>query len=134
MGLVDHYINGVTGAPGVAIGTAWVVFPSTELEAVPNRLPSDIDAEIKLFQEAVRRVQGEMVKLKELMSGTLPTEERVLFDAYVMMLGSDVLIERTIERIRGGNWAVLNRIGPAASGTQEVRSVSMRFMQESGIA
>jgi phosphotransferase system enzyme I (PtsP) len=50
-------------------------------------------------------VQDEMLALKERLAGTLPSEERVLFDAYVMMLGSENLVEPTMRRIREGNWA-----------------------------
>src|SRR5918999_4468216 len=46
-----------------------------------------------------------MLLVKERMGAVLPSEERVLFDAYVMMLGSDYLVDRTVERIRAGNWA-----------------------------
>ncbi len=104
-GRPDLFIHGVSGAPGVGIGTAWVVFASADLEAVPNRIPDDQDREIRLFKEAVQAVRNEMLDLKARMAGFLPSSERVLFDAFVMLLSSDTLVDRTIEHIAAGNWA-----------------------------
>jgi phosphotransferase system enzyme I (PtsP) len=101
----DVFVKGISGAPGIAIGTALVAYPHADLEAVPDRVPEDVAREERLFRECVLRVQQEMILVKERMGGVLPSEERVLFDAYVMMLGSDYLVDRTIERIRAGNWA-----------------------------
>jgi phosphotransferase system enzyme I (PtsP) len=104
-GEVDVLIKGISGAPGVAIGTALVAYPHADLEAVPDRVPEDIAQEERLFRDSVLRVQQEMVLAKERMGGVLPAEERILFDAYVMMLSSDYLVDRTAELIRAGNWA-----------------------------
>ncbi len=104
-GRPDLFIHGVSGAPGVGIGTAWVVFASADLEAVPNRIPEDQDREIRLFKEAVQAVRNEMLDLKARMAGFLPSSERVLFDAFVMLLSSDTLVDRSIEHIAAGNWA-----------------------------
>ncbi len=101
----DLFVHGVSGAPGVGIGTAWVVFASADLEAVPNRVADDQDREIRLFKEAVEAVRNEMLSLKARMAGFLPSGERVLFDAFVMLLSSDTLVDRTIEHIAAGNWA-----------------------------
>lgn len=101
----DLFVGGVSGAPGVAIGQAWVAYPVTDLDAVPDRGGADTKREMRLFKGAIERVQDEMLELKERLAGALPSEERVLFDAYVMMLGSENLVEPTIRRIREGNWA-----------------------------
>ena len=101
----DLFVAGVAGSPGVGIGDAVVAYALADLDSVPDRLTAVPGTEVKLFQEAVNRVQQDMIELKERMGSLLPAEERVLFDAYVMMLGSDSLVQRTIERIREGNWA-----------------------------
>jgi phosphotransferase system, enzyme I, PtsP len=99
-------IVGIPGASGVALGMAVVAYVAAELESVPDREPVvSVDEEIRKFKEAVQRVQDEMGAIKERMAGVLPAEERLLFDAYVMMLNSDSLLGRTVERIREGNWA-----------------------------
>ncbi len=101
----DIFINGSPGAPGVGIGKAMVFFPSTDLESVPDQEATSIEAEIASFKAACDKVRDDMLELKARMHALLPTEERVLFDAYILMLGSDSLVENTIALIRQGQWA-----------------------------
>lgn len=101
----DRSVRGVAGAPGVAAGRAWVVFPSRDLEAVPDRRVVNTKREVRRFRRAVERVQNELHSLKERMGSVLPAEERVLFDAYIMLLGSESLNQRVQAHIRQGNWA-----------------------------
>jgi len=101
----DIMVNGIAGAPGVAVGTAVVVFPEADLDAVPDRSAKSVPEEINSFREAVSQVQQEIVNLKEQMGGLLPAEDQVLFDAYTLMLGSDSLAGATERRIEAGNWA-----------------------------
>jgi len=98
-------LNGLPGAPGVAIGRAMVVFPPANLEAIPDRPPADIEIEVQNFQEAVGAVQDDLRDYANRMSAVLPAEELALFDALLLMLGGDSLIGETVERIRAGNWA-----------------------------
>ena len=98
-------LKGLPGAPGIAIGQALVAYPPANLEVIPDRVVTDIDAEIESFQDAVQSVQDDMRDYANRMSSILPAEELALFDALLMMLGGDSLIGETIERIRAGNWA-----------------------------
>jgi len=99
-------IMGIPGASGVAIGTAVVAYAAAALDSVPDREPVvSVEEEIHAFREAVQRVREEMESIKLRMNGVLSSEELLLFDAYVMMLGSDSLVLRTIERIEAGSWA-----------------------------
>ena len=100
----DVFIEGIAGSPGVAVGTAVVVFPEANLEAVPDRQAEDAKAEKNCFLNAVAQVQQDMVELKERLS-MLPPEDRILFDAYMMMLNSDTLIKGTLDYIEAGDWA-----------------------------
>jgi phosphotransferase system enzyme I (PtsP) len=102
---VDLSLPGISGSPGVAVGTAAVVFQQSRLDTIPDRASTIPEAEIAAFTEAVTRVQREMEEIKLKLGERLPTEERLLFDAYILMLGSDTLIDGTIERIKEGNWA-----------------------------
>jgi phosphotransferase system enzyme I (PtsP) len=104
----DHpeiFIQGVTGAPGVGIGTAVVAFGSADLDSIPDRKPLNINREIQSFKRAVKRVQQEMLEIKARIGALIPSEERILFDAFVMLIGSDTLVDHTVEHIRAGNWA-----------------------------
>jgi phosphotransferase system enzyme I (PtsP) len=101
----DILIDGVAGAPGVAVGTAVVLFPEADLEAVPDRSPGAVPEEVRSFRAAVNQVQQEIVDLKQQMGRLLPAEDGVLFDAYILMLASDSLVGATVRRIEEGNWA-----------------------------
>src|SRR5680860_712439 len=104
-GEVDVLIKGISGAPGVGIGTAVVAYAHADLDSGPDRVADKPAREEALFRECVLTVQQEMIRVKERMGSVLPPEERVLFDAYVMMLGSDYLVDPTIARIHAGSWA-----------------------------
>lgn len=99
------FIEGLAGSPGIAIGTAVVLYPVSELYSIPNKEPQNIQREIESFQEAVEAVRQDMQGLADQLAPSLPTEDRALFDVYMLMLKSDSLIKNTIENIKRGNWA-----------------------------
>ena len=45
-------IHGLPGAPGVAMGTAVVIYPPADIDAIPDRHIDDIEKEIKTFDAA----------------------------------------------------------------------------------
>lgn len=98
-------LQGVPGAPGCAMGQVMVVYASADLNAVPDRSPQDLEAEVETFYTAVRAVHDEVDDLSKRLTGLVPAEELLLFDAYLRMLDSDSLVEETVARIRAGNWA-----------------------------
>ncbi|MCW8946144.1 MAG: phosphoenolpyruvate--protein phosphotransferase [Sedimenticola thiotaurini] len=102
---LNRYLSGQPSAPGVATGQAVVAYQMADLDAVPDRTTDDPAAEIAALREAVDRTQQELKSLKERLSAELPVEEQALFDALLLMLGSDTLISQTIERIEQGQWA-----------------------------
>jgi phosphotransferase system enzyme I (PtsP) len=97
-------IAGVSGAPGVGMGTAMAFF-SADLELIPDRKPKNVKSEIHAFKQAVRYAQSEMQQITSRMREHLPAAEHALFDAFVMMIGSETLVDETIKRIKKGNWA-----------------------------
>jgi phosphotransferase system enzyme I (PtsP) len=101
----EHAIDGVPGAPGVAIGTAVVTFPPAELDAVPDRASENPHGEEIAFRAAVSEVTEEMKRLGEGLGNVLPAADQALFDAYAMLLNSPALVDATVERIRAGHWA-----------------------------
>lgn len=103
--LNGYAMRGLPGAPGVAIGKAVAVLPHADIESIPDRAIEDVKAEQKRFLDAVTAVRGEIHEMVENMSTVLPAADSVLFDAYLMMLDSDSLIDGVIEGIREGNWA-----------------------------
>lgn len=99
------FLDGVAGARGLAIGEAVTVFPTAELERVPDKDIDDPDAEASRFRQAVAAELAELQRLSERMRLLLSAGDRALFDAYALLLGSDSLVNGTLERIYAGNWA-----------------------------
>jgi phosphotransferase system enzyme I (PtsP) len=100
-------LTGLPGAPGVAIGTALVVYPPADLDAVPDRQvpPADLELEVAVFREAVALAQADIRSLQARMVTALSSEDQALFDAYLQMLGSASIVDDVITRIRSGSWA-----------------------------
>lgn len=101
----NHFIEGLPGAPGVALGNAVVVYAPSDLQSVPDRKTDDPVAEEAAFRVAVSAVQEDIKALGARMGALLPAADHALFDAFVLMLGSDTLVDNTVQRIRAGNWA-----------------------------
>ncbi len=100
-----YALKGNSGTPGAAVGHARVVYPMANLEVIPDRPAEEIETEIAEFRAAVGAVERDMRMMSARMVDSLPAEDIALFDALIMMLRSENLVEGTIERIRAGNWA-----------------------------
>jgi len=98
-------IHGLPGAPSVAMGTAVVMYPAADIDAIPDRYVSDVESEVKVFDEAVAAVVKDISDLSERLKDVLANEDRALFDVYLLMLNSQGMSGITRDRIREGNWA-----------------------------
>ena len=97
--------NGMPGAPGVAIGTALVIYPPADLETVPERRTRNIPREIDLFEKAVSFTRDEIRGISDKLSDRLQREELDLFEAYLHMLDDSAIGGEVVERIKQGEWA-----------------------------
>ena len=102
---VRYALSGRSGTPGAVVGRARVVYPLANLEAIPDRAAADINAEVEQFLAAVDAVERDMRTMSARMVDSLSVEDIALFDALVLMLRSETMVERTIDGIRAGNWA-----------------------------
>ncbi|MDH5377655.1 MAG: phosphoenolpyruvate--protein phosphotransferase [Gammaproteobacteria bacterium] len=100
----DRPFRGLPGAPGVGIGLGVVVYPTADLNAVPNRRTDDVNGEVQAFRAAVVATIEELEAQKKRIEH-LPAESKLLFDAYLLMLTGDSLVKKTIDRIKEGYWA-----------------------------
>ena len=98
-------IHGLPGAPGVAMGTAVVIYPPADIDAIPDRHYSNVEKEVERFDSAVESVVKDITELSERLKDVLPEEDRALFDVYLLMLNSQAISGITRDRIREGNWA-----------------------------
>lgn len=107
--VTDHEIpktfSGLPGAPGVAIGTAVVVYPLADLDAVPDRKITNIDEELQLFEDAIAITRDDIKVLAKSLAMNLPRDEQGIFDAYLRILESPSLSEKVKTEIRQGSWA-----------------------------
>jgi phosphotransferase system enzyme I (PtsP) len=104
-GLPSHFLAGLPASPGIAIGTAVVVYPPADLDAVPDRPVTDLDAETEAFRNALGDVAEDIERFAVRTASLLRPEDRALFDAWQLMLESDTLVNGTLDRILAGNWA-----------------------------
>jgi phosphotransferase system enzyme I (PtsP) len=103
--LPSRFLQGLAASPGIAIGRALIVYPPADLEAVPDRPATSAAADEQAFRDAVADVVEELEYFAKRTAEHLRAEDRALFDAWLLMLESDSLIDGTVQRIRQGNWA-----------------------------
>lgn len=101
----DARFVGVPGAPGVAIGTAVLMFPPANLDAVPDREAEDLSVELALFERAIGAVRTDIAALGDKLADSLDVQERMLFDAYLAMLDDRALGGEVRRRIASGQWS-----------------------------
>ncbi|HEX4870029.1 MAG TPA: phosphoenolpyruvate-utilizing N-terminal domain-containing protein, partial [Moraxellaceae bacterium] len=102
---VTRIFQGISGATGIALGRAIVMYPPADIDSVPDRVAEDPEAETRLLYKAIEAVREDMRALDKKMEGSLLDEERALFEAYLRMLDDNALGAEIEERIRAGNWA-----------------------------
>ncbi len=98
-------LNGVSGSSGVVIGQGMVIFPQADLEAVPDQIIEDINAEIADFESALLQARVEIHQLQTRAKSSLNVAENALFDAYLRLLDSRTFINEVISHINNGQWA-----------------------------
>jgi len=103
--IFNRFLQGRPGSPGVGVGGIVVAYRPADLDAVPDRRTDDPVREAAEFRAAVAAVEDDLRQLKGHLSEDLPAEDRALFDALLLMLGSDTLVMRTIALIELGEWA-----------------------------
>lgn len=102
---IETVFNGVSGAGGVGLGIAVVVYPPADLEAVPDQEASDPDAEIAVFETALAAARDEIHALQVRAKNSLSIAENALFDAYLRLLDSRTFMNEVMAEIEQGQWA-----------------------------
>ena len=97
--------QGVSGAGGIALGRAIVLYPPADLAAIPDREAEDISDELELLDQAIAAVRLEIQSLDEKMKDSLMSEERALFSVFLRMLDENALPSEIKDHIRTGSWA-----------------------------
>lgn len=97
---VQIALSGMGSVPGVAIGTAIVVYPSADIDAVPRQIVEDVEEEISLFYEALQSARDNMHRLGRRMKGSVGDDEHALFDVYLRLMDNDNLGAEVVHEIR----------------------------------
>ena len=98
--LTQIALTGIGSVPGVAIGTAVVVYPPADIDAVPRQTVDDIENEIVIFLQALQAARDNMHRLSRRMKTSVGEDEHALFDVYLRILDNDSLGAEVILVIR----------------------------------
>ena len=93
-------LSGIGCVPGIGIGTAIVVYPLADIDAVPRHLTEHIEEEVQLFHDALEAAREDIRRLGKRMKSNVAEEEHALFDVYLRILDKDSLGEEVEMVIR----------------------------------
>jgi phosphotransferase system enzyme I (PtsP) len=93
-------LTGISSSPGAAIGTAVVIYPPADIDAVPRYVVDDIEPEIAIFYEALQTTRDNISRLGRRMKPHIADEEHALFDVYLRILDNDSLGAEVVGEIR----------------------------------
>lgn len=97
---VQLALTGIGSVPGIAIGTAVVVYPPADIDAVPRHTTEHIEHEIALFYDALQATRDSIHRLGRRIKSSIADEEHALFDVYLRILDKDSLGEEVAQEIR----------------------------------
>ncbi|AUH71487.1 phosphoenolpyruvate--protein phosphotransferase [Legionella sainthelensi] len=103
-------LTGIGSVPGIGIGSAVVVYPPADIDAVPLHPVETLDEEIKAFYEALESTREDMHRLSKRMKAVVAEDEHALFDVYLRILDKDSLgveVEHVIRKEKIGAQAAL---------------------------
>ena len=84
-------LKGVSSAPGISIGKAFVVIPKLNFKSIELTKNSDVNEQRRLFTQAVAATRKEFSTLSMTLSDTIPQEALAVFDVYQQLLDAKSL-------------------------------------------
>lgn len=112
-------VSGIGVGDKLAIGRAWVLAPASLDLPRRNLTAAQIEPEIKRFQAAVGRIAQEFEDLRVALKGEPAGEVRAFLDLQAMVLQDPILIDETIDLIRGeqcnAEWALVRQFEEVAN-------------------
>ncbi len=101
----DARFDGISGAPGVAVGVAVVIAPPADLDAVPDQQAEDVALELERFRTALAMVRHDIKVVARSLAQRLKKEDQALFDVYLRMLDDNAIAGEIELQIQQGQWA-----------------------------
>ena len=112
-------VSGIGVCDKLAIGRAWVLAPASLDLPRRNLTAAQIEPEIRRFQAAVGRIAQEFEDLRVALKGEPAAEVRAFLDLQAMVLQDPILIDETIDLIRGeqcnAEWALVRQFEEVAN-------------------
>jgi phosphotransferase system, enzyme I, PtsP len=93
-------LNGIGSSPGIAVGTAVVIYPPADIDAVPRHIVEDIAFEEDIFYKALQTTRENMQRLSKRMKSSVAADEHALFDVYIKILEQESLGAEVVNEIR----------------------------------
>jgi phosphotransferase system enzyme I (PtsI) len=102
---------GISAAPGIVIGRAFVIDADEDLSVGKTRIPGDtVDAEIAKFRSALADTREELLQIKTSLADSMGEDHARIFDAHLLILDDVMVTEDTeaLVRTEGYNaaWAL----------------------------
>jgi phosphotransferase system enzyme I (PtsI) len=96
----EYVLKGVPAAPGIAIGSAYIV--DKQDIVVPPRaiLEKEIPIEIARFEEALFKTREQLLALKRKISDEIGEQHAQIFDAHLLVLEDRMLTDDVVKKIR----------------------------------
>ncbi len=96
----EHVIEGIGVAPGIAIGPAYL-YARAAFEIEERHISQhDLDEELKRFEQAVKKSERDLNKIKSIAREKLGEGSASIFEAQALMLRDSELYEAVLERIK----------------------------------
>lgn len=100
-----RHIIGISGAPGIGIGTTLVLAAGANLIEVPDEDAEDPERELAHFRSAVQATLNDFARGGQQMAAHVPKDVAAVFSAYEMLLQSPEFISAAEKGIADGNSA-----------------------------
>jgi phosphotransferase system enzyme I (PtsI) len=116
---------GISAAPGIVIGRAFVVDTEETLSVPRTRIPQDkVEDEVQKFRRALELTRGELLQIKTDLAERMGDDHAKIFDAHLLILDDVMVIEDTEALIRteGYNaaWALREVISRVVSSLSNI--------------
>lgn len=95
-------LQGIPGAPGIAIGQAHVLEPASDFNAISMKRSENPERELTHFYHAVKVTKAEFTRLAEKMSSHLSPDALAIFDVYHQLLDATSLGNEIEQQIMDG--------------------------------
>ncbi|CAH9066180.1 Phosphoenolpyruvate-dependent phosphotransferase system [Pseudoalteromonas holothuriae] len=95
-------LKGVSGAPGIAIGQAFVVLPKLSFDSIEPQKSTHIEQQRQLFLQAVATTRQEFHLLANTLSDTIPKEALAVFEVYQQLLDAQSLGQQVDAQLKLG--------------------------------